>query len=171
MPKLRTPRLIAAALAVPLLLGTLSACGTTDDAPDAGGTADSGTESFETFEDYQLAFAACMRDQGIDMPDPNSDGSVGGIEAQAGDGFVEAAGVCQDELGEPPAAPGAGPSMSDEEMRAESLEIAACFRDNGFEVPDPGPGESLTLPMDVPDDVFEECAPNGIMGSTGVGGS
>lgn len=170
MPNPRTARLTAVALAIPLLLGALGACGATDDPPDAGGTAD-GTESFETVEDYQLAFAACMRDQGIDMPDPNSDGSVGGIEAQAGDGFMEAAEACQGELGEPPAAPGAGPSMSDEEMRTESLEIAACFRDNGFDVPDPGPGESLTLPMDVPEDVFEECAPRGIRGSTGVGGS
>lgn len=166
MPKLRTARLTAAALAVPLLLGALGACGSTDDTPDAGGTADGGTESFETFEDYQLAFASCMRDQGVDMPDPNSDGS---IQAQGGDGFLEAAQVCQDELGEPPAAPGAGPSMSDEELRAQSLEIAACFRDKGFDVPDPGPGESLTVPMDAPEDVFEECAPRGIMGSTGVG--
>jgi hypothetical protein len=168
MPKLRTPRLTAAALAVPLLLGALSACGTTDDAPDANTTADSGTESFETFEDYQLAFTSCMRDQGVEMPDPNSNGS---IQAQTGDGFMEAAQVCQDELGEPPAAPDAGPSMSDEEQRAEWLEIAACFRDNGFEVPDPGPGESLTVPMDAPQELFEECAPNGIGGSTSAGGS
>ncbi|MFI9487536.1 hypothetical protein ACIG47_14195 [Promicromonospora sp. NPDC052451] len=165
MSKRRTPSL-AAVLAVPLLLVALSACGTAGDAPDAESTADSGTEQFESLEDYQLAFASCMRDQGVDMADPNSDGSV---EAQAGDAFMEAAEVCQGELGRPPAAPGGGPSMSDEEQRAEWLEIAACLRDNGIDVADPGPGESLTIPMDVPDDVFAECAPQGVGGSTGLG--
>jgi hypothetical protein len=168
MPTLRTARLTAAVLAIPLLLGTLGACGATDDAPAADDAASGGTETFETFEDYQLAFASCMRDQGVDMPDPNADGS---IEAQSGDGFMEAAQTCQDELGEPPAAPGAGPSMSSEEARAEDLEIAACFRDNGYDVPDPQPGESISVPMDAPVEIFEECAPNGIGGSTGVGAS
>jgi len=169
MPKQRTPKL-AAALAIPLLLVALSACGAADDAPDGGSSSGSGSDGTQTLsaDDYQLAFASCMRDQGVEMPDPNSDGS---IEAQAGDGFMEAAQVCQEELGEPPAPAGGGSSMSDEEQRAEWLEIAACFRDSGFEVPDPGPGETLTVPMDAPEDVFEECAPNGIGGSTGAGGS
>jgi len=172
MPKYRTSRLTAAALAIPLLLGALAACGTTDDASDAdsgsGGGSGSDTESSQSFDDYQLAFASCMREQGVDMPDPNADGS---IEAQSGDGFMEAAEACQDELGQPPAAPGGGSEMSDEEQRAEWLEIAACFRDNGIDVPDPQPGESLTIPMDAPSDVFEECAPEGIGGSTGAGGN
>lgn len=168
MPTLRTTKLAAAVLAIPLLLGALSACGPADDVPEADGDAGGGTESFESFDEYQLAFASCMRGKGVDMPDPNADGS---IEAQSGDGFMEAAEACQDELGEPPAAPGAGPSMSDQEERAQWLEIAACFRDNGFDVPDPQPGESISVPMDAPVEIFEECAPNGIGGSTGVGGS
>lgn len=170
MPKQRTPKL-AAALAIPLLLFALGACGTTDETPDgdsgSGDDGGSGTQT-QSYDDYQLAFTACMREQGVDMPDPNPDGS---IEAQAGDGFLEAAETCQAELGEPPAPPGGGSQMSEEEQRAESLEIAACFRDNGIDVPDPGPGEMLTLPMDTPEDVFEECAPNGIGGSTSAGGS
>lgn len=167
MPKQRTPKL-AATLAIPLLLFALSACGSTDETPhDSGSGADggSGTQT-QSAEDYQLAFAECMREQGVDMPDPNPDGS---IEAPAGDGFLEAAETCQAELGEAPAPPGGGSQMSEEEQRAEWLEIAACFRDNGVDVPDPGPGEMLTLPMDVPEDVFEECAPNGVGGSTGAG--
>lgn len=166
MPKQRTSKL-AAALAVPLLLVALSACGTAGDTPDTGSGSD-GTQPTRSADDYQLAFASCMREQGVDMPDPNPDGS---IEAQSGDAFMEAAEVCQDELGKPPAPSGGGPSMSDEEQRAEWLEIAACFRDNGIDVPDPGTGETLTIPMDVPEEVFEECAPDGIGGSTGAGGS
>jgi hypothetical protein len=165
MPKFRTSRLTAAALAIPLLLGALSACGTEDE-PAAGGGDPTGTP--QSFDDYQLAFSSCMRDQGVDMPDPNADGS---INAQSGDGFMEAAQVCQEELGDPPAASGSGTGMSEEEQRAEWLEIASCFRDNGIDVPDPGPGETLTVPMDAPDEVHEECAPDGIGGSTSAGGN
>ena len=171
MPKFRTARLAAAALTIPLLLSVLAACGTADDTPDAGSSAGGGaggeTESSQSMEDYQLAFASCMRDQGIDMPDPNEDGS---IQAQKSDGMMEASEACEAELGAAPAAPGDGPQKSDEEQRAEWLEIAACFRDNGLDVPDPGPGESLTIPMDAPEAVFEECAPEGIGGSTSAGG-
>lgn len=167
-----TSRLTAAALAIPLLLGALTACGTDDDTPDAGGGTDGGTgsdtSSSQSFDDYQLAFASCMRDQGVDMPDPSSDGS---IEAHASDGFMEAAEACQAELGEPPAAPGAGPQKSEEEQRAEWLKIAACFRDQGYDVPDPGPGESITIPGDAPEPILEECVPGGIGGSTGAGGN
>jgi hypothetical protein len=160
----------AAALAVPLLLAALTACGPDDaDASGQDGGPSSSSDSSasdRTFDEYQLDFASCMRDKGIDMPDPDENG--GSIQAPGGDGFMEAAQTCQDELGLPPAAPGGGPGMSDEEQRAEWLEIAACFRENGVDVPDPGPGEELTIPADVPGDVFETCAPQGVGGSTGA---
>lgn len=166
---IRTPRLAAAALAIPLLLSALTACGgTADEGPEAGGGTGDPTSSTRSAEDYRLDLAECMRDQGVDMPDPNADGS---IDAQSGDGFMEAAEACNEELGDPPAAPGDGPKKSDEEQRAEWVEIASCFRDNGYDVPDPGPGESLTLPMDAPEDVFETCAPAGVGGSTSAGGN
>ena len=166
----RTSKLTAVALAIPLLLSALTACGTGDGAADPDSSADGGsdgTESTQSFDDYQLAFASCMREQGVDMPDPNPDGS---IEAQSDDRFMEAAEVCQGEVGDPPAAPGGdGPEMSDEERQAEMLELTECFRDNGIDVADPQPGELPSIPMDVPDEVFEECAPNGFSGATGSG--
>lgn len=168
MDTLRTARLAAAALTIPLLLTALSACGPGDDGDTTGqGSGSDGSSANETFEDYQLDFASCMREKGVDMPDPGADGS---IEAHAGDGFMEAAQTCQDELGPPPAPPGGGGTKTEEEQRAEWLEIAACLRENGIDVPDPGPGESLTLNLDeTPEEVLEECAPEGIGGSTGAG--
>ncbi|WP_051433314.1 hypothetical protein [Promicromonospora kroppenstedtii] len=165
----RPTRLIVAALAIPLLLTALTGCGRGD--ADASGQDDGSSSSSDSpasdrsFDEYQLDFASCMRDKGVDMPDPDENGS---IQAPAGDGFMEAAQACQDELGLPPAAPGGGPGVSDEEQRAEWLEIAACFRENGVDVPDPGPGEELAIPADVAGDVFETCAPQGVRGSTGV---
>ena len=168
---IRTSKLAAAALAIPLLLTALTACGT-DDEPSAAGGSDGGSgggsSSTETFDDYQLALAECLRDQGVDMPDPNEDGSM---DVQQGDGMLEAAETCRAELGEPPANPGTGPVKSDEEQRAEWIEIAGCFRDKGYDTPDPGPGESLSVPLDAPEEVFEECAPQGIGGSTSAGGN
>lgn len=165
----RPAQLTIAALAIPLLLTALTACGPDDadaSSQNDGSSSSDGSASDRSFDEYQLDFASCMRDKGIDMPDPDEDG--GSLQAPAGDGFMEAAQECQDELGLPPAAPGGGPGMSDEEQRAEWLEIAACFRENGVDVPDPGPGEELTIPSDVAGDVFETCAPQGIRGSTGV---
>ncbi|MFI2365117.1 hypothetical protein [Promicromonospora sp. NPDC019610] len=166
----RPTRLTVAVLAIPLLLAALTGCGPDDaDASgqdDGSGSSSDSSTSDRSFDEYQLDFASCMRDKGIDMPDPDKNG--GSIEAPAGDGFMEAAQACQEELGLPPAAPGGGPGMSDEEQRAEWLEIAACFRENGVDVQDPGPGEELTIPSDVAGDMFETCAPQGVRGSTGV---
>lgn len=167
MPKQRTSKL-AAALAIPLLLVALSACGTlsADDAPDSGSDSPSAQAS-RSAEDYQLAFSECMREQGIDMPDPNADGSV---PAASGEGLMEAVEVCQDDLGGPPPTVGdSGSVMSDEERQAELLELAACFRENGIDVPDPQPGELPSIPVDAPEEVLEECAPNGVGSVAGVG--
>ncbi|MCP2637197.1 hypothetical protein K0817_011570 [Microbacterium sp. HD4P20] len=130
----------------------------TEGSNDQSRTGDSEqTPSFSTDEEFQLAFAECMREQGIDMPDPGSDGAH--IEAGSGDGFTEAAEVCLDELGAPPS--GSGGARPSDEQHEIFLEMAQCFRDNGLDVPDPAPGESLTVPMDAPQELFEECATAG----------
>lgn len=169
MPRTTTPRLIATLLlALPLIAG-LSACGTSgtgDPAPSSPRPESSQAPSFESFEEYQLAFAECMRGEGIDMSDPNGGGQS---ISRADDAFLAAAESCQSELGTPPVpARGSGdggPSV--EELRQEHLEIAECLREHGVHVPDPAPGEDLAIPSDVPVDAFETCAPRGVMGSTG----
>lgn len=56
--------------------------------------------------DAMLVFAACMRQHGIDFPDPQFDGA-GGIEGPAGpadgdwDAFNAARQACEDETGQP----------------------------------------------------------------------
>lgn len=169
-----TPRRLGALLlTLPLIVGLsvgLGACSTPDSTGRDGSStpAPEGqqTHTFETFEDYQLAFADCMRGKGIDMEDPNNGGQS---ITQADDAFLEAADACQSEIGEPPAREDTtgnqGPSS--ETLREEHLEIAACLREHGVDVPDPAPGEDLAIPSDVPADAFDTCAPTGVMGSTG----
>lgn len=152
-------------LATVLLVGALmSACGSAGEDPNPGGTSTAGS-----FDDYQLAFAACMRENGIDMPDPSADGSVRVPAVKDMTAFTEASEACQKKLGQPPA-PDGQPTKSDEERLAEMVKAAECFRAHGIEVPDPKPGETLTIPMDAPSDVLEACVPNGISGPAVPGG-
>ncbi|UFU05451.1 hypothetical protein [Ruania halotolerans] len=152
---MRQPRRTAtvATMLVALVLTGASLAGCSNDAPD---TAEEGSEqsSFATAEEYQLAFAECMRDQGIDMPDPGENGAE--IGAGTGDGFMEAAEVCADELGTPPG--GDGAAQPGQGQREFDLAMAACLRENGLDVSDPAPEEGLTVPMDAGQELLNECA-------------
>jgi hypothetical protein len=135
-----------------LLLAT--ACGG-GEAPDdgvasleeGGGTASeaAGTEAARSDEEQMLEWAQCMRDEGVDIPDPEVDaegnmqlqvlagGSGGGDGRRIAPEDIEAA---QEVCGEPPMISNLSP-----ERRAEfedaALEFAQCMRDRGHDVPDP----------------------------------
>ncbi|MGK9149025.1 hypothetical protein KXS11_15445 [Plantibacter flavus] len=146
-------RVLAALLAVPLLIGGLAACSTGGDA-EAEGSPSGGTEA--TWEDYQLAYAKCMRGEGIDYPDPTAEGTLSlKFDEDNAEAMNTASQKCSDELGTPPAAPGG--DKSDAEIREEMLKMAQCFRDNGLDVPDPKEGEAFAIPADAPAEVFEAC--------------
>ncbi|GAA1015721.1 hypothetical protein Aple_009850 [Acrocarpospora pleiomorpha] len=152
--KRRTFKIAATLAALAFAGAALAGCGTdtsTDAVPDQ-------TPSFSSNEEYQLAFAECMRGEGIDMPDPEDGGQVA---AGSGDGFLEAAETCQAKLGAPPSGQDGGGRPSDAEQREIFLQMAQCFRDNGLDVPDPAPGESLSVPLDAPQELFEKCATAG----------
>jgi hypothetical protein len=159
---MRNTLMLAAVLLVGALLG---ACGSTSDTPSAAGT----STAADSFEDYQLSFARCMREHGIDMPDPSADGSVKIPAVKDMTAFTEASDACQKKLGQPPAPDGQAPK-SDDERLAEGVKTAECFRAHGLNVPDPKPGEALTIPMDAPSDVLEACVPNGVSGPAAPGG-
>ena len=117
----------------------------TEDGTDADGSDSAGEDSVEFADDEAqlIAFAECMRDQGIEMDDPtvDADGNVqlprptgatgpGSIP----DGIFEARDACAEflvgiELGF--AGGGADPERQD-----QLLEFTSCMRDNGFDMPD-----------------------------------
>lgn len=129
--------------------------GVTDTGVDGSGTAPSEL----TDEEALIAFAACMRDNGVEgFEDPTvaSDGSVefgfgpgGGDEQPFGDVDREtvraAFDACSDELGGLAIGPG-GENFDQGSFEDTFVEFAACMRENGVQMDDPdfsnfGPGQ------------------------------
>lgn len=141
---LRPVRSLLAGLA---LVSVLAACSATAAAPAGVATLASQAASADGSaapsasldpEAAKLAFAQCMREQGVDMPDPQSgpnggfgftiggDGSEPGeLEAamEACDHFLEDAEGERREL--------------DPEMLDRMVDFAACMREHGIDMPDP----------------------------------
>lgn len=135
---------------------------TADETPDPGETDD---------EAALLAFAACMREQGVeDFEDPDVDSTGGvsfGLRGQGGDVDREtmrtAMDACRDHLDGLAIGPG---SVDRSEIEDELVEFAACMRDNGYDMPDPdfsgapgGGGPFAELDPDDPafQDALEAC--------------
>lgn len=147
--------------AAPALALALAACSTPSNAgvatldreqPEAETAA--GTEDAEA---EMQKWAECMRENGVDIPDPTVD-EDGGFQIERrvdsedspqagavrlGDDFEKAITEC----GDPPRIAGAGPSEEDlEEMQENALKLSQCMRDQGIgDFPDPdfsrsGPG-------------------------------
>lgn len=105
-------------------------------------------------EQAMLSFAACMRDNGVDIDDPtvDADGNVqfGAFRtAVPADEFDPAAmdaafAECQEHLDGISLGRGGG-DFDRTELEDTMVEYAACMRDNGYDMPDPdfagvGPG-------------------------------
>jgi hypothetical protein len=97
-------------------------------------------------EDAMLAFARCMREHGIDMPDPDTSGGGSGVvtfsAGAPGDKldpdtntFTEANDACKHLMAD------AGPqNMSPQqakEMQDQALAFSRCMREHGVNMPDP----------------------------------
>jgi hypothetical protein len=159
---LLAPALLAVSLALPL-----AACGgggggdASDDVASLGGDATTTTSGGgggrgggpgqnPEFEDAMLEFARCMRDHGIDFPDPqaNGDGMIvvgGGVGGPGGqrpseadmERMEDAQEACQPILDEVQSQmPQPDPEQL-EEMRENALEFAQCMREHGVDMPDP----------------------------------
>jgi hypothetical protein len=125
--------LAAALLAAGAL--ALTACG-----EEAAGGSSSGGDRESEARDAMLAHAQCMRDHGVDVPDPQFDGGRvtqrGPDESVAPEKLKEAEEACEKHLEavDPP-------ELSDEEqqeMKDAALAHARCMRENGIEkFPDP----------------------------------
>ena len=137
--------LLAASLAI-------AGCG------DGSGAASTGAEapSTKSFEDAMVEYSACMRDHGVDMPDPTfADSGDGGgkmsIAVPLAGGafrggpaggpddatFTAAAEACQSIMDEAQQNM-PKPSAEDEaKMRDQALKFSQCMREHGVDMPDP----------------------------------
>ena len=133
------------------ILLSLAACGgdsgttapTLASLSDASAAGPADTTTTTVAVDPEVAFqeyAACMREHGVEMPDPSIDGD-GGVISIGGEGFDieamdEAAAACDPILegafGEFELSP-----EEEAEIRDQELALAQCMRDNGVDWPDP----------------------------------
>ena len=98
-----------------------------------------------TFEEGVLDFAQCMREEGINFPDPTFDidgnPQFDNLEIENEEEFERAFENCEDILRN------ALPEQFDLDPEVEaalvdaSLEFSQCMRDQGIDFPDPKPGE------------------------------
>lgn len=162
-------RLLGAHAAVPLaLVVALAGCGTPGDGSkvaSVSGTASpsasaSAARTLSPAEEQEraLKFAQCMREHGVDMPDPViEDGNIR-IEIRGKPGVdVDAAQQACREYA--PTGPGGG--QPDPQMEENMRKMAQCMRDNGVpNFPDPEPGGGIRLDNSVADDPDFEAAQN-----------
>lgn len=133
------------------ILLTLAACGgdsgttapTLASLSDTSAEGPSDTTTTTVAVDPEVAFqeyAACMREHGVEMPDPGIEGD-GGVITIGGEGFdleaMEAASaecdpILESAFGEFEMSP-----EQEAEMRDQELAFAQCMRDNGVDWPDP----------------------------------
>jgi hypothetical protein len=133
---------------------------TASDKKSGAGSDSKGEQDKKSPEDAMLDFARCMREHGIDMPDPDtsSGGGVmtfkaGGASSGAtaieidGDKFREANEACKDLMGD------VGPiNMTPEqqqEMQDQALAFSRCMREHGVNMPDPTFGAKGEMMMKI----------------------
>jgi hypothetical protein len=140
-------------LTLPLAAASLAfaACG------GDGSTASADDDRAE-FREAALDFAECMRENGVDMPDPGRDGGIilqAGPESGNDPATVERAQkACQEHLEK--ARP---PELSEEdqrEMRERALDFARCMREHGIDVPDPTFGDGGAMRQRMPEGISPE---------------
>lgn len=139
--------ILAAATVAGLLL---AACGGSDSAGVANlgtnTTPDEESDPTEAPTDPQeaiLAYTQCMRENGIDLPDPDFSGEPG----QGGGGFFGQGGIDPEDSDFQEAQEKCGSNLesirgnfnpdNQEQFQDAALELAQCMRDRGFDVPDP----------------------------------
>ena len=125
-----------------------------------------------TFEEGVLEFAQCMREEGINFPDPTFDidgnPQFDNLEIENEEEFERAFENCEDILRN------ALPEQFDLDPEVEaalvdaSLEFSQCMRDQGIDFPDPKPGEfgffafrdaDIDFSSEAVQDAFEICQP------------
>ncbi len=142
---MRRKAALLAGLAV--IVMAMAGCGQKNDDPDiasatgkknkAASAADKNGKNAQA--DF-LKYAKCMRENGIDMPDPKVDEQSGGVMVGAAPGATGMDGKkmeaaikkCQSLMPPPPN----GGKMSEKD-KEEALKFAKCMRQNGVNMPDP----------------------------------
>ncbi|MGF1646944.1 MAG: hypothetical protein ACFCVF_08500 [Kineosporiaceae bacterium] len=145
-------------LAALIAVVALAACGDDSDDPDVasleggGGTAATSASATGDAEEEILAYTECLRDQGLDVPDPEVDADGNLVLGGGGGGPGGGAGgelpdqeefeAAQEVCGELPAGVGGAlEELQSPEFQDALLAFTQCLRDRGYDVEDIQPGQ------------------------------
>jgi hypothetical protein len=113
----------------------VASLGTGPDAPSGSDVTDSSAPTDP--EEAQLAFAECMREHGIDVPDPGAGGGIRVVGDAAEQEEMEAAMEACEPLLENAREAIARDPEQEAELREQMLEFTDCMREQGIDMPDP----------------------------------
>jgi hypothetical protein len=144
-----------------------------DDDGGGGGNRNSPADEAE-FQDAMLEYAQCMREHGVDMPDPEFDGE-GGVMMGAGPGGEDGAPTDSEqqafEAADEACKPILDEVMPDQdltpeqqaEMQDQFIEVAQCMREKGHDMPDPVVGDdgSVSIRAEAPEGGGDETGTKG----------
>ncbi|MFD0583930.1 hypothetical protein [Dactylosporangium darangshiense] len=128
-------------LLVALLL--LAGCSSAPSGPSVATVSSGGPKPSASVDKAEAnrQFARCMREHGVDVPDPGPDGNLQFDAGAAGDRnkAVAAASACQRYL------PNGGElqNLSPEQLE-QARAFAKCMREHGIDMPDPDPNTGLS---------------------------
>ena len=120
-------------------VGLMTGCSQGSKADSASGASASATSA----DDYLLKMAKCMRDKGIDVSDPDSNGNMQFPDTEAAN---KAAQECEQTVGP---APGTE-DLAKPETQQDLVKAAECLRKEGYDVPDPSAGQGIQLNGNIP---------------------
>jgi hypothetical protein len=149
VPKSTTLALLAGAVLTAL---ALTACG--------GGSSGAGPATTTTTapSDAALQFTQCMRQHGIDIPDPPAGATTVQLpgSVKTNPNYPAASSACQHFLNS-----GGAKDPNDPAQQDKSLALAQCLRAHGLQVADPQPGQPLRLNLNSHDpntmQIIQDC--------------
>jgi hypothetical protein len=149
-PRRRWWPYLAALVAVLALALAVTACGGGDKRDgvaslgDGKATSTTSPGGGKDSKQQMLAYARCMRQQGMNVPDPKFDAAGrAAMQMPSGVGpddpkLKAAEQACKQYL------PGGGePEKPDPQTQQQMLAYARCMRQHGIDIPDPKPGEGI----------------------------
>jgi hypothetical protein len=150
-------------------VASINGSGSTSTPSAAGAGSGGNSQSDAAEQDAMVKFAQCMRQHGVDMPDPKpaAGGGGGAVEAMPGvkandpaamQQMQAASTACQKLLPN-----GGKPTQQDLQRQ---LKFAQCMRAHGVDIPDPNPnggGNRMTIDANDPKTkaAFSACMPTG----------
>lgn len=163
--KVRALTLPAAAI---VAMGLLTGCGDTDGGTSKvasvngeGGTTGGGASDKSDAEQSQ-EFVGCMRDNGVDMEDP--DPETGQLDMQSvmggganSDALRQAMEACRDKAPQAMKDRGGSQGNPDAAQLENMKKFAACMRENGVDMDDPGPEGFDRESMNMSDPKFQDA--------------